>query len=106
MPEISRTDNGLTHRFRVLLFSKIIQEQPTFFKGEDMKHVRNFLASFWLALLSAAAYAADKGADKADQPVEQASGAVVVGFLVFCVVGIAAWIYYTSKASKKAQDNE
>ncbi len=71
-----------------------------------MNLLRNVLVSLYCFALSAAAYAADKGADKADQPVEQVSGGAVVGFLVFCVVGIGAWIFYTSRASKKEQEKK
>ena len=71
-----------------------------------MKFVRQSLVSLYLSLLSVIAYAADKAGDKADPPVEQTGSGVVIGFFIFCVVGIAAWIFYTSRASKKEQDKK
>lgn len=67
-----------------------------------MKSVRSSLAFLFLSLLSSMACAADK----ADQPVEQVGSGVVIGFFVFCVVGIAAWIFYTSRASKREREKK
>lgn len=67
-----------------------------------MKSVCNSMAFLCLSLLSAMACAADK----ADQPIEQVGSGVVIGFFVFCVVGIAAWIFYTSRATKREREKK
>ena len=71
-----------------------------------MKFVCQSLVSLYLSLLSVIVYAADKAGDKVNPPVEQAGSGVVIGFFIFCVVGIAAWIFYTSKASKNEPDKK
>ena len=71
-----------------------------------MKLVRQSLMFLYLSMLSVIVYAVEKAADKGDQPVEQVGSGVVIGFFVFCVVGIAAWIFYTTKASKNEREKK
>ena len=69
-----------------------------------MNFARRYLMPAVLAavslVVSVAVLAADKAGGRIEVQSEQASIGVVVGFAVFCIIGIAAWIYYTSKSSK------